>query len=59
MKVGDLVRIKDYCKYGNKFAIIVSAPDHLKCGKIHVFDVNKTISALWANLERIQRLEKK
>ena len=51
MKVGDLVKLKQHCLFSDKWAMIVSVPDQLKCVKIVFLDDGKKISALMSNLE--------
>ena len=53
MKVGDLVKIKKYCRHGNELAIVVEVPDVINCVKIVLMDRDKTISSLVTNLELI------
>ena len=51
MKVGDLVRIKKYCRDGGELAIVVEAPNIIKCVKIALMNTGKIYGSLVANLE--------
>ena len=49
MKVGDLVKLKHYCKESGRFALLVET--HLNAAKIMFIDTGITVNALKSNLE--------
>ena len=51
MKVGDLVRLKHYCKESGRFALLVET--HLNAAKIMFIDTGITVNALKNNLELV------
>ena len=53
MKIGNLVRIRAYCKHGGNLAIVVEAPNCIKCVKIVLTKSGERISSLTSNLEVI------
>jgi hypothetical protein len=53
MKVGDLVKLKRWCRNSDRWAIITEAPDCLNCAKIIFLDDGSIESALKNNLEVI------
>ncbi len=53
MKIGNLVRIRAYCKHGGNLAIVVEAPNCIKCVKIVLTKSGERISSLSSNLEVI------
>ena len=52
VKVGDLVKLKHYCKESGRFALLVET--HLNAAKIMFVDTGVTVNALKSNLERIE-----
>ena len=53
MKIGDLVKLKKWCRNSGRWAIITEAPDCLNCAKIIYLDDGTVESALKNNLEVI------
>ena len=53
MKVGDLVRLKEYCGYSDRTALVIEIPPHLGCAKIIFIDLSEMKSTLKSNLEVI------
>ena len=53
MKIGDLVKIKAYCKHGGNFAVVVEAPNCIKCVKVVLMKTGERVSSLTSNLEVI------
>ena len=53
MKIGDLVRIKKYCRDGGELAIVVEAPNVIKCVKIALMNTGKIVGSLISNLELV------
>ena len=53
MKVGDLVRIKSYCKAGGELAIVVETPNVINCVKIALVNTGKILGSLVSNLEAV------
>lgn len=51
MKVGDLVRIKRYCRDGGELAIVVEGPNVIRCVKIALMNTGKIVGSLMSNLE--------
>ena len=57
MKVGDLVRVKPYCKCGGELAIVLEIPNVINCVKIIIMRTGKKISSLVTNLEEVKKNE--
>jgi hypothetical protein len=53
MKIGDLVKPKNYCLNSERYAIIIEIPEYLSCVKILYTDKGEVSSALISNLEII------
>jgi len=51
MKVGDLVRIKKYCRDGGELAIVIETPNVINCVKIALMNTGKILGSLVSNLE--------
>ena len=56
MSKGDLVKLKEYCRDSNRFAVVVNSPDDLNCVKIMFLDSGQLVSALKDNVKVISRL---
>ncbi len=54
MKVGDLVKIKNYCRHGGSIAVVVEAPNVINCVKISLITTGKVISSLKSNLDEMK-----
>ena len=46
-----MVKIKKYCRNGNELAIVVEAPNVIKCVKVALMNTGEVIDSLAANLE--------
>ena len=53
MKVGDLVRIKRYCRDGGELAIVIETPNAINCVKIALMNTGKILGSLVSNLEAL------
>jgi len=53
MKVGDLVKLKEYCANSGRLALVISMPDEIRCCKITFIDSWEIKAALKNNLELV------
>ena len=56
MRVGDLIKLKQYCRNSDRWAAIIEVPIGLECVKIMYFDTGEISTALKNNIKVISRI---
>ena len=56
MRVGDLIKLKEYCRNSDRWAAIIEVPNGLDCVKIMYLDTGEISNALKNNIKVISSI---
>jgi len=55
VRVGDLIKLKQYCRNSDRWAAIIEVPIGLECVKIMYFDTGEISTAVKSNVTVISK----